>query len=494
LPFNVFDLQSVPEQTREEEAQRIINAESRKPFDLAGDPLARLALVRIAPEEHLLLLSIHHIIADAWTLKIFFQELAAFYQDPDGAASLPMLEIQYPDFAEWQHQELSGNALAQQVAYWKQQLNGAPVARAVPSDYPRPALSSSQGAQIWRPLPSSLNQSLRDLSRREGATLFMTMLTAFQILLARYSGVDDILVGVPVAGRSLVETEPLIGCFINTLVLRGDLSGNPSFKQVVSRTRAVALAAYTNQELPFEKLVEEIQPERFSNGNPLFGAMFAMNDESHPPLTLEGIKVENMRVEVSDSKFDLALDVTEKPEGLVVSLSYSTELFDPDSIKSILEDYETVLGLMVANPAQSVADLPPLRWMPGIGPQDNAADPEAEEPKPEFLAPRTPIEERLAAIWGEVLGVKRLGVNDNFFALGGHSLLAAQVISRTRNTFSVDLQLRRIFETPTVAGLATAIYEMQTADTEDDELAAMLAELSQLSEEEAQRQFAEDLI
>lgn len=493
LPFNIFDLQSMPEPAREEEALRIINTESRKPFDLAGDPLARVTLVRIAPDEHLLLLSIHHIVADAWTLRIFFQELAAFYRDPNTAASLPLLEIQYPDFAEWQHQSLSGKALARQVAYWKQQLNGAPVARAVPSDYPRPVVSTSQGAQIQRSLPKSLNQSLGELSRREGATLFMTMLAAFQILLAHYSEVDDILVGVPVAGRSLVETEALIGCFINTLVMRGDLSGNPSFKQVVARTRAVALEAYTNQELPFEKLVEELQPERSFNGNPLFGAMFAMNDESQQPLTLEGVKVENLPVEVSDSKFDLSLGVTEKPEGLVVSLSYSTELFDPDSIKSILEDYETVLGSMLANPAQSLADLPPLRWTPRIGPQDEAADQEAEGPKPEFLAPRTPIEERLAAIWGEVLGVERLSVYDNFFALGGHSLLAAQVISRTRNTFSVDLQLRSIFETPTVAGLATAIYEMQTAETEDDELAAMLSELSQLSEEEAQRQFAKDV-
>jgi acyl carrier protein len=495
LPFNFHDLTSISEPARAQAAQRIINTESKKLFDLASGPLARVTLVRIAPEEHLLLLSIHHIIADAWALKIFFQELAALYHDSAAEASLPNLQTQYADFANWQRQALSGDVLDEQLAYWRQQLAGAPVTTDIPSDHPRPASPTSRGAQHSLSLSPGLSHSLRDMSRQEGVTLFMTLLAAFQVLLAQYSREDDILVAVPVAGRTQIETEVIIGCFVNTLVLRGDLSGNPTFRELFKRTRERSLGAYSNQEIPFERLVEELQADRSLSGNPLSSVMVAFQDEAQPVLALPGIRVETMPVEFTDSKFDLSLDVVEKAEGLDVWLSYSTELFDSASIRSMLEDFKLVLECMVANPKQRLAALPPLRWTPRVWPGDGRSEQQPDavgKTETEFLAPRTPIEERLAGIWSEVLGVERLSVHDNFFGLGGHSLLAAQVISRTRNIFSVDLPLRRIFETPTVAGLATAIYEMQAAETEDEELAAMLAELNQLSEEEAQRQFVEE--
>jgi amino acid adenylation domain-containing protein len=494
LPFHLQDLRSMPAVTRDQEAQRIIKTETEKPFDLARGPLMRVALLRIADEEHILLLSIHHIIADATALKILFRELANFYHSPT-AEAVPQLQIQYADFAHWQRKAVTGDVLNRQLAYWKEQLDGAPIALDLPTDYPRPVAPTSHGAQQSISLPASLSELLRDLSRQEGATLFMTLLAAFQVLLVLYSGQDDILVGIPVAGRTLVETEALLGCFINTLVLRGDLSANPSFREVIKRTREVALGAYTNQEVPFEKLVEELRPERSLSRSPLFQVMFVLQDELQPELTLQGMSSETMRVAVRNSKFDLSLGVVQKAEGLNVWLSYSTELFDPASINSMLEDFKLVLGSMVANPEQHVADIPPLSWTPRVWPSEEKPEARtADNRRPAtFLAPRTPIEERLAGIWSEVLGIERVGVQDNFFELGGHSLLAAQVISRTRSSFSTELPLRRIFETPTVAGLAAAIYEMQTAETEDDELAAMLAELSQLSDEEAQRQFAEEL-
>jgi len=490
LPFAFHDLLSLPAAAREAEAQQIINIESKRPFDLARGPLARVTLVRIAQDDHLLLLSIHHIIADAWALKIFFQELAAFYQD--GAVSLPELEIQYADFANWQLQALAGNALDLQLAYWKQQLDGA-AALDVPSDRVRPEVPSSRGARHTVSLPTALSQSLRDLSRQEGVTLFMTTLAAFQVLLGHYSGQSDVLVGVPVAGRTGAETDALIGCFVNTLVLRGELSGNPTLREVIARAREAALGAFTNQEVPFEKLVEELQPERNLNRNPLFSAMFALLDESQPPLTLPGISAEVAPIEFTEAKFDLSLDVVEKAEGLDVWLSYTTELFDPASIALMMADFQLILELMVADPAQRIANLPSLNWKPSVRPADGESQTIDNCDAPEFLAPRTPIEESLAGIWSDVLGVERISVHDNFFGLGGHSLRAAQVISRIRKTFSVDLPLRRIFETPTVSGLATAIYEMQAADTEDDDLAAMLADLSQLSDEEAVRQIADEL-
>jgi non-ribosomal peptide synthetase component F len=301
-------------------------------------------------------------------------------------------------------------------------------------------------------------------------------------------------VGTPVAGRDLIETEPLIGCFINTLVLRGNLSGNPTFRDVLSRTREVAIDAYTHQSVPFEKLVEELRPERSLSRNTLFQTMFVLESEPATELTLRGMEVEPVRLTATTTKFDLTLGAIEKAESLEIWFSYSTDLFAPESITEMLDDFRQVLEGIAQNPQQNVSEIPALRWQPKVRASAGIASETSSglREKPGFVAPRTPIEERLAAIWSDVLRVERVGVLDNFFELGGHSLLAAQVISRTRTALSVELPLRRIFETPTVAGLAAAIYEMQTAETEDGELAAMLAELSQLSEEEAQRKFAEE--
>jgi non-ribosomal peptide synthetase component F len=329
----------------------------------------------------------------------------------------------------------------------------------------------------------------------------MLLLAAFQTLLKLYSGQEDILVGTPVAGRTLVETEALIGCFVNTLVMRGDLSGDPSLREVIKRTRETALGAYSHQEIPFEKLVEELRPKRSLNISPLFQVMFVVEDETKPELSLPGIQITRIPTATATSKFDFSLGVVEKPNGFDVWLSYSTDLFEAGSVSAMLDDYRLLLESIVADPAQRLSKLPTLGWKPRVWSVErtaNAYQTGAENGSSqrsaaarEFVAPRTPIEERLAGIWSEVLKVKTVSAYDNFFELGGHSLLAAQVISRARNTFATELTLRRLFETPTIAGLAEAIYQMQTAATEDDELAAMLADLSQLSEEEVQQRIAE---
>jgi acyl carrier protein len=448
----------------------------------------------LSADEHVLLLAIHHIISDTWALKIFFQELAKFYEAENENVVLPELLIQYADFAEWQRRNTQGPLLAEHLSYWKTQLQDAPFSLNLPSDFTAPEQPSFAGGQQSIVLPSQLYQALRDTCRQEGVTLFMLLLGAFQILLSAYSGLDDILVGTPVAGRDLIETEPLIGCFINTLVLRGNLSGDPSFREVLNRTREVAIDAYTHQSVPFEKLVEEMRPERSLSRSPLFQTMFVLENESVSEFTLKGVEVETLRVETPAAKFDLTLGAIEKAGSLELWFSYSTDLFAHQSITSMLDDFKQTLEAMVANPQQTVSQLPALRWQPKVPATASIASEASvgSRKKPEFVAARTPIEERLASIWSDVLRVERVGMFDNFFDLGGHSLLAAQVISRARTTLSVELPLRRIFETPNVAGLAAAIYEMQTASTEDDELAAMLAELSQLSEEEAQRKFAEE--
>jgi amino acid adenylation domain-containing protein len=487
-----FRCEQATSENQEAELERLIKAEIEKPFDLSSGPLLRAILFRLADDYHVLLVSIHHIIADAWTLKIFFEELAKFYDAEIKDVQLPDLPIQYADFAAWQRTNTNGETLGEHLDYWRTQLQSAPFLLNLPGDFPIPATPSFAGAQQSMVLPSQLSQVLRSTCRQEGVTLFMLLLGAFQILLSVYSGLDDILVGTPVAGRDLIETEPLIGCFINTLVLRGKLSGDPTFREVLKRTRDLAIDAYSHQAVPFEKLVEELQPQRSLKRSPLFQTMFVLEDQSAPGFTPRGIDVESLRLDSSSAKFDLTLGAVEKADSLEIWFSYSTERFAPESITAMLHDFKHTLETIVQDPTRTVSQSLQLRWRPKVPATIFSEISAGARQKPKFVAPRTPIEERLGAIWNDVLQIERVGVLDNFFDLGGHSLLAAQVISRARTALSVELPLRRIFETPTVAGLAAAIYEMQMAETEDDELAAMLADLSQLSEEEAQRRFTEE--
>jgi amino acid adenylation domain-containing protein len=487
-----FRTEQVCSENQEAELERLIEGEIETPFDLSRGPLLRTTLFRLADDHNVLLVSIHHIIADAWALKIFFEELAKFYDSEINDVQLPDLPIQYADFAAWQRTNTNGDALGEHLTYWKAQLEAAPFLRNLPSDFPVPSAPSFAGAQQSMVLPAQLYQALRNTCRQEGVTLFMLLLGAFQIMLGVYSGLDDILVGTPVAGRDLIETEPLIGCFINTLVLRGKLSGDPTFREVLRRTRDVAIDAYSHQSVPFERLVEELQPERSLNRSPLFQTMFVLEDQSAPEFTPRGIEVESLRLNSSSAKFDLTLGAIEKADAIEIWFSYSTELFAPESITAMLHDFKQTLETIVQDPTRTVSQSLQLRWRPKVPATVFSETSAGARQKPKFVAPRTPIEERLGAIWNDVLQIERVGMLDNFFDLGGHSLLAAQVISRARTALSVELPLRRIFETPTVAGLAAAIYEMQTAETEDDELVAMLADLSQLSDEEAQRRFSEE--
>ncbi len=483
LPLQRHDLRSIHSETRSEELERLLALEAERPFDLSGGPLLRLTVFHTADEENVLLLSIHHAIADAWSVNLFFQELAAFYLDKP-AQPLP---IQYLDYAAWQ-QHAGTDA---QLAFWKHELASAPFVLDLPTDRPRTLATTSRGAKQSFSLNSDLSRSLQAVSLQEGVTLFMLLMSACQILLSLYSGADDLLVGTPVAGRTMPETDGLIGCFINTLVVRGNLSGNPTLREVIRRTRETALRVYSQQELPFEKLVEELRPERSLSRSPIFQVMFVLQDETKPELSLPGIVVTPVVAETATAKFDLTFGATETPAGLNLWLSYNTDLFEAQSITAMLNDFKLLLEAMVDDRQQHLSDLV-LSWEPKPHGGLTEASKDAQLPE-KFIAPRTPVEERLASIWCEVLRLDQVSVNDNFFQLGGHSLLAAQVIARTRTSFSSELTLRRLFETPTIAGLAAAIYEMQTAETEDHELAAMLAELEHLSDEEAQQRVANAL-
>jgi amino acid adenylation domain-containing protein len=341
----------------ETEIERIHAVEAEMSFDLSQGPLLRFKLLKLSAAEHVLLITIHHIICDGWSIGLLHREIAALYA-PSG--ELPKLSIQYADFAIWQRRRLQGEILERQLDYWKEKLADVPTSLDLPTDFPRPATRNMNGARVSVKLPEELGNSLKDLSQREGTTLFMTLLAAFQALLYRYTRQEDVVVGSPVAGRSMLETEDLIGAFVNTLVFRGDLSGNPTFREFLARTRETVLGAFSHQELPFEKLVEELNPERKIDRSPLFQVMFAMQSAPEPKLAVEGLKLTPLKLPSATSKFDLSLEVEAAIDELRVSLEYNRGLFAPETIERMLEHFQNLLATVVADPAQHIAELPLL--------------------------------------------------------------------------------------------------------------------------------------
>ena len=362
VPLPMVDLQQSPEVEQSAEVRRLAIEEQARPFDLSKGPLLRATLLRLAEESYVLLLNIHHIVCDGWSMPIFIRELSAFYEAfSKGAPSpLPELAIQYADFAHWQRQWLQGDVLAAHLAYWRQQLAGAPPVLELPTDRPRPAVQTFRGAAQFLALPKPLSQKLKVLSQRWGVTLFMTLLAAFQTLLYRYTGQSDICVGAPIANRNRSEIEGLIGFFVNTLVLHTDLSGNPSFQELLGRVREVALGAYAHQDLPFEQLVEALQPERSLSHQPLFQVMFVVHDASMTTLELPGLTLSSLEMDSETAKFDLALSIADGEQGLMALWEYNIDLFDAATITRMLGHFQTLLEGIVANPEQKLSDLPLL--------------------------------------------------------------------------------------------------------------------------------------
>ncbi|CAG0936138.1 nonribosomal peptide synthetase DhbF [Thermoflexales bacterium] len=362
LALPLIDLSTLPETVREAEAQHWAYVLARTPFDLSRGPLLQMQLIRLDQEEHLFCVTMHHIISDAWSLGLLVQELAAAYPALSAGKSvaLPELPIQYADFAVWQRDWLQGSALERQVTYWKQQLADVVPALNLPTDRQRPATQTFHGARHTLALPAPLVRSLQTLSRREGGTLFMTLLAAFQVLLYRHTGQEDITVGTPIANRNRRESEGLIGFFVNTLVLRTRLTGHLRFREVLRQVREVALAAYAHQDLPFEKLVDEIQPDRALTWNPLFQVMFALQNAPRTALTLPGLKVQLLDLDNGTAKVDLLLNLDETGESLSGWFEYNTDLFDPATVARLAARFQLLLEGISADPEQSIAHLPLL--------------------------------------------------------------------------------------------------------------------------------------
>ena len=354
LRIPVVDLQALPETERDAEVLRLAAKETQLPFDLARGPLLQLTLLKLGLSEHILLLTMHHIVSDAWSNGVFIRELAALYEAfcTGQSSPLPELSIQYADVAHWQRQWLQGDVLETLLSYWQQQLAGAPPKLelkkiAENSSFPTPSQTST--AQSFQ-LSAHLSEQLKALSRQEGVTLFMTLLAAFQTLLYRYTQQDDIVVGTDIANRNRAELEPLIGFFINLLVLRTDLSGNPSFRALLGRVREVALGAYAHQDLPFAKLVEVLQPDRRASTTPLFQVLFVLQNTPMPALELSDITISVLDIKTGKAKFDLALFMEETEQGIVGYWKYNTEIFPAGAITRLSHHFETLLSSIVKNP------------------------------------------------------------------------------------------------------------------------------------------------
>jgi len=357
LTVPVIDLSNLPASDREIEVQRLATEQAQKPFNLVSDPLIQATVLKLTETEHIFLLRTHHIVWDGWSLGIMFRELAAFYNDL--CQELPPLPTQYPDFAVWQRQQLTGEVLDSLQTYWQEQLLDAPPLLELPTDRARGVTQTFRGKHYRFFISKPLTEALIDLSRREKVTLFMMLLTAFQTLLYRYTGQDDIVVGSPIANRDRAEFKDLIGYFVNTLVLRTCLAGNPSFEDLLSRVRKVTLGAYAHRELPFEKLVEILQPERSLSYTPLFQVMFMLLDEL-PEIQMEGLRVSPLAVETGMARTDLVLCVEKTASGLIGEWEYNTDLFDDGTIARMTDHFQTLLEGIVANPKQTISELPLL--------------------------------------------------------------------------------------------------------------------------------------
>ncbi|HEX8560546.1 MAG TPA: condensation domain-containing protein [Pyrinomonadaceae bacterium] len=362
-PFELafVDLSPLAGDERERAARELCDEEALRPFDLGVGDLLRVKVLRLAEDEHVAMLTVHHIASDGWSMGILTRELAALYEafGRGRPSPLPELPIQYADFAVWQREYLTGEALERELKYWRSQLEGAPPALELPTDRPRPAAQTFNGAKHRFDAPPELAEGLKALSRREGVTLYMTLLAAFSVLLSRYTGQEDVVVGSPIAGRNRAEVEPLIGFFVNALAMRTNLSGDPTFAELLGRVKDVALGAYAHQDMPVEKLAEELEPGRGQSHTPLFQAVFALQNAPSEALTIPGLELRGVEVKIEAAKFDVSLLMAESGGGLTGVLEYRADLFEEETMRRMAGHFRNLLEAVAADPSRRLSALPP---------------------------------------------------------------------------------------------------------------------------------------
>lgn len=362
VPLPVVSLAELSASEKDDAVLRLVSGEAFRPFDLAGGPVIRARLWRLGAEEHVLLLVVHHIVSDGWSMGVLLRELRECYQAYrlGDTPQLPDLPTQYADYVLWQREQLTGDRLERQLDYWRSQLAGMPPVLELPADRPRPAASSYRGARLGRQLPDGLGEEIDALASWAQVTPFMVLLAVFQTLLARYTGRQDIVVGVPIAGRTNVKFEEVVGLFVNTLALRTDLSGDPTFRELLGRAREVAVGAYAHQDVPFERLVEALQPERSRQHAPLVQVLLALQNAPASRVELSGLEVRRLPLTGRTAKFDLSLVLRPERDSLHADVEYSTDLFDAPTIERLLDHYVILLRAVVADPGLRLSAIPLL--------------------------------------------------------------------------------------------------------------------------------------
>ncbi len=378
VPLPVVDLAGVSSGEQETEARRLAVEEAQRPFNLSEGPLLRATVLKLSEQDHILLLNTHHIVSDAWSAAIMLEELGVIYEAFVAGRPSPLPEpaIQYADYAVWQRNWLQGETLQKQLTYWRTALGGAPPVLELPTDRPRPGVRTFHGSYELLPLPQDLVEQCRVFSRKEGVTLFMTLMAAFHVLLARYSGQEQIIIGTDLASRTSVDTERLIGFFINVLPIRGNLSGDPPFRDFLIRMRDAALGAYAHQEMPLEKIVEELQPERSTSHSPLVQVLFVMQNTPRAQKKLADLTFDHFEIGVTPAKFDLAVFMIERPDGVLGSWLYSTDLFEAATIRRMAAHYENLLRSILAQPECRIGA---LEFMSEAEKQQRAREAEARK-------------------------------------------------------------------------------------------------------------------
>ena len=441
LPIERADLSSLDEAEREARVSERVEAEIQRPFDLENGPVVRFLLLRVGAEEHVLVTTTHHVVSDGWSLGVVNAELAALYEAFAAGRPSPLepLPIQYGDFAEWQREWLTGEVLERQLAYWRKQLADVPGLE-IPTDRRRPAVQTTRGAMVLAAVSPEAERGLRDLTQREGVTLAMALQTVFTILLRRYTGQDDIAVGSPIANRNRKEIEGLVGFFVNNLVLRTDVSGDPTGRELLRRVRKAALEAYDHQDLPFEQLVEELQPQRDPSRNPLFQVMFAVQNAAAADPSFAGLDVEFVSHEVRTTRFDLECHIFPRGDRFLVMMVYNVDLFDRETVERMTRHYVTLVEAFCADPDRAISALPMMG-------EEDLAQLEAWQPRPtpsprdrtlaelfEAQADRTPDAE--AVVCGqERLTYRELDARANRWA---HALRDAGVGPESRVALCVE--------------------------------------------------------
>jgi len=460
--LQVIDVSSYAANTRESRMLQLLDEQARMPFDLAVGPLLRGLLVRLSEQEHVLSITMHHIVADAWSMGVLIKEVAALYAAYKAGqpSPLPPLPIQYADYAAWQREWLHGETMQRQLDHWTGELAGAPAVLRLPTDRPRPIVQSWRGETIEFVLPPLLSERIKRWAHSQGATLFMALLAGYAVLLWKLSGQSDIVVGVPVANRRQPELAELIGLFVNALAIRIRLQPDRGVDALLDHVRQTVLLAFSNQDAPFERVVETLQPVRSLGHNPIFQALLVLQNAPQGKLELADLSLEQQPLFNHTAQFDLSVSVQDAGDRITGHFNYASDLFDRSTMARWIEYFTTLLSEMSSDPRMTLEAL--RRSLDGLR---------------EYEAPRGETEETLAGIWRQLLAVERVGRNDNFFELGGSSPLVVRLTSCIKQELSAELSVEEVASAADLASLAERIVDRQLAGFDLERLLELAAQM-----------------